>query len=329
MSVKSVSLAGLLVLGVFTANAQTYWSTNPNLDCGKYGGANGAPMQLPPGLGAGGYACFATGIIPWYASGGGWASTILVSAPPSAPVGILLSFSDPDGSEVTLDFLYHGDSTVHADSGALKAIYANQPLQVSILGLHSQAPSYGSMAGGSVWFAALCPDPVTCSLVHAQLVYSALPSHPWSLSAPVVWDRLTCYGYSSVVIDDGSTNTASFVITNDDYDYQLPRAYTIKVYDSTGSLYSSATTKQIPLYGSYADLVRNVVPKLPSGPFKLQVTGSSWMAFEALQFQGPSATTLVAACEIPWSANTPNSMPGGSRHTSPEVWQRLLRYAAQ
>lgn len=323
MSFKYVWLAGLLILGASAANAQIYWSTDPNLNCGSYGGGNGGPGQLESGPGAGGYVCGEWGILPWYASGAGWASTIRVSAPTTAPVSISLYFSDVNGDLVSLDFRYHGDTTVYSGTGTAKALYANQPLQVTILGLHSEAPSYGSMASGSVTVDAFCPDPQTCSLIQAQLIYSALPFRPWSLSAPIVWDRHKCYGWSSVGVDDGSTNTVSFVITNLDSEQHLPHMYTLDVYDSSGNLYSSGNTRLVPLYGSYGDLVRNVVPKLPSGPFKLQVVGYSWMAFEALQFQGPSATTLVASWEVPFPSATPNGMPGGSRHLSPSA--RLWR----
>jgi hypothetical protein len=314
MSVKSVWLAGLLFLGAFTANAQTYWSSNANLNCGAYGqDSNGTPLQLD----SGGYVCYVYGTLPCYASGGGWASSIRVSAPSSAPVAYFFDFSYANGADATLDFLYQGDSTVYNGTFVSNALYANQPLEVDLLGLHSDASTYGTTADGPVVVLAECPDANTCSQVQAQLIYSALPSQPWLLSAPVVWDSQTSYGWSSVVIDDGSTNFVSFVIYNLDTVGQVPRTYTLNVYDATGALYATATTQPVPLYGSYADLLRNVIPSLPPGAFKLQVVGSAYTAFEALQFHGPSATTLVVASEIVPATQVTSSAAVRNRHPAP------------
>jgi hypothetical protein len=330
MFVKSLLLTGLLVLGAFTASAQTYWSTNASLNCGSYGTDSlGTPLQLTSGPGAGGYVCYVYGTLPWYASGAGWGSTIRVSAPPTADVAYFFYFADVNGNDATLDFKYQGDSTVTSDTSASSALYANQPLQVDIYGLHSQAPNYGTTADGPVTVLVECPDSNTCQQAQAQLIYSALPSQPWSLSAPVIWDWQTSLAWSSVGVDDTATNTdpktkntVSFVIYNLDTTGKVSHTYTLNVYDSTGSLFSSGVTRAVPLYGSYADLVRNVVPNLPVGSFKLQVVSSgstNWTAFEALQFHGPSATTLVAAAEsVPASTGaTTSSVAGRSRHPSP------------
>ena len=109
---KSVWLAGLLILSAFTANAQTYWSTDPNLNCGAYGDSNGNPLQLDSGT-------YVYGTFPWYATGADWGrNSIRVSAPPSAPVAYFFDFSGVNGSDATLDFLYLGDSTVYSGTAA-------------------------------------------------------------------------------------------------------------------------------------------------------------------------------------------------------------------
>lgn len=323
MSIKSTWLAGLLVFGACVASAQTYWSTDPNLNCGAYGDVNGAPMHLTNG----GYVCYAYGTLPWYASGAGWGSSIRVSAPASAPVAYFLSFADVNGADATLDFIYLGDPKVYSDISASQALFANQPLEVDVLGLHSQAPNYGTTANGPVVVLAECPDADTCSQVQAQLIYSALPSQPWSLSAPVVWDWQTSFAWSAVGTDDSKTNTnketknaVSFVIYNLDTATtgNTSHTYTINVYDVDGNLDASTITKVVPQFGSYADVLTNLLPDLPSGTFKLQVIGPAYSAFEALQFHGPSATTLVSSAEIvPAAAATTNSTARKGRHPSP------------
>ena len=336
MSVKSFWLAGLLVLGACAANAQTYWSTNSSLNCGAYGtDSKGTPLQLGSDAGpaAGGYVCYVYGTLPWYASGGGWGSSIRVSAPPTGAVAYFFDFSDVSGSAATLDFRYQGDSTVHNGTSASQALAANQPLELDILGSHSQASTYGTTANGPVVVLAECPDSSTCSQVQAQLIYSALPSQPWSLSAPVVFDWQTSYVWSAVGIDDSATNknastknTVSFVIYNLDTVGNASHPYTINVYDSTGKLAGTGTTKSVPVYGSYADLLSNVVSNLPSGYFKVQVVGSTYTAFEALQFHGPSATTLVASTETAPTASpaTGSSVAGGKRQLLPSAMKLAL-----
>jgi hypothetical protein len=320
MFVKSFWLAGLLVVGACAVNAQQYWSANASLNCGNYGtDVNGTPLQITNG----GYVCYIYGTLPWYASGAGWGSSIRVSAPPSAPVAYFFNFSDVNGNDATLDFLYEGDATVSNGTSASQALYANQPLEVDILGLHSQAPNYGTTANGPAVVLAECPDANTCAQVQAQLIYSALPSEPWSLSAPVIFDWQTSYAWSSVGVDDGSTNTVSFVIYNLDTVGLASHTYTLNVYDATGKLFSTAVTPSVPLYGSYANVLRKVVASLPTGSFKLQVVGTTYTAFEALQFHGPSATTLVSAAEVVPAASpaTGSSVAGRNRHPLPSALQ--------
>lgn len=318
LSVKSVCLVGMLALGALTANAQTYWSTNASLNCGSYGtNAAGAPLAVTVAGNATGYVCYVYGTLPWYAAGAGWNSSIRVAAPATAAIAVFLDFFDTNNVASKLDFRYHGDSTLLSDVTTGQALFANQPIQVDLLGLNSQTGSYTSQAGGPVVVLAYCPDADTCSQVQAQLIYSALPSQPWSLSAPVVWDAQTWTGWASLGIDDGKTDQVSFVIYNLAND-QLAHTYTLRVYDSAGTLHTSATTKSVAYLGSYADLLRNVTTNLPTGVFKLQLVASDYSAFEVLQFHGSSATTLVSAWEnIPATAAAAASVTRG-RHPAPQ-----------
>jgi hypothetical protein len=341
MAVKSVWLAGLLVLGACAANAQTgpiYWSTNANLNCGSFGtDANGTPLKLTTGPGIGGYVCYVYGTLPWYDSGAGWGSSIRVSAPALAPVAYFFDFSDVGGVASTLDFIYEGDPKIYSDVSASQALFANQPLEVKILGLSSLAPSYATSATGPVTVLVYCPDANTCGQAQAQLIYSALPSQPWSLSVPVVWDWQTSLAWSVVGIDGGlatSTDQVSFVIYNLDTATtgNTTHTYTINVYDADGKLNASTVTAAVPAFGSYANVLRNLLPNLPSGAFKLQVVSTAanaYTAFEALQFHGPSATALVSTAEtVPTAAATTNSTVGRARHPSPWAVPMVRSHAA-
>lgn len=323
---KSACLAGLLVLGALTASAQTYWSTAANLNCGNYGtDTNGTPRTVTTPTNGTGYVCLVVGTLPWFAAGAGWGSSIRASAPPTAPVAMWFDFTDTNGAALTLDFQYKGDSTMFNDVTASQALFANQPIEVDLFGLHSQAPSYTSQAGGAVVVTAYCPDADTCSQVQAQLIYSALPSKTWSLSAPVVWDAQTWTAWSSVGIDDGGTDQVSFVIYNlaDD---GAAHSYTLNVYDASGNLYSTGTTAAVPYLGSYADVLRNVVSKLPAGAFKLQLVAAAtqYVSFEVLQFHGATGTTLVSAWEDTVPSTNAASATTASRHLAPARSRRLL-----
>lgn len=303
MTVKFACLTGLLVLGALAANAQTYWSTNSATACGAYGDSNGAPTQLTTGPGAGGYVCWVYGTLPWYAAGASWGSSIRVAAPPTGAVNVNLYFTDQTGADTALDYQYKGSSTVYNDTGTTKALFANQPMEVDLLGLKAEAPTYSvTSATGPVVVYAECPDATTCQQLQAQLIYLALPSNSWALSAPVVWDSQTWTGWSSIGIDDGKLggDTVAFVVYNlaDD---QLAHTYTLNVYDSTGALYTTVTTPSVPYLGCKAWGVRDVVSNVPTGEFKLQLVAAAtqYVAFEALQFHGPTATTLVSAWENP------------------------------
>jgi hypothetical protein len=218
-------------------------------------------------------------------------------------VNINLFFTDMNGADVALDFNFRGDSTLYSDTSLGKALYANQPMEVDLLGLKGDGPAYTAhSANGAAVVEADCPDATTCEQVQAQLIYLALPSNPWALSAPVVWDAQTWTGWSSIGIDDGKQggDTVAFVVYNlaDD---QLAHTYTLNIYDSTGKLFSTGTTGLVQYLGTYAKGVRDVISNVPTGEFKLQLVAAAnqWVAFEALQFHGTTATTLVSAWENP------------------------------
>ena len=98
------------------------------------------------------------------------------------------------------------------------ALFANQPAEIDLLGATRNAPNYGTTATGSVYAMFYCPDAATCSNVLPQLIYSALPTYPWSLSVPIAWDNSVWTQWSAVGIDDGGTHRVSLVIYNEDTD---------------------------------------------------------------------------------------------------------------
>lgn len=70
-----------------------------------------------------------------------------------------------------------------------------------------------------------CPDATTCSNVLPQLIYSALPTYPWSLSVPIAWDDELSYQWSAVVDFDGGSNIG-LVVYNES---SAPAQYTVDV----------------------------------------------------------------------------------------------------
>jgi hypothetical protein len=147
-----------------------------------------------------------------------------------------------------------------------------------------------------------CPDATTCANVVPQLLYSALPATPWALSVPISWDTELWTQWSAEGIDDGGTHRVSLVIYNED---TTATSYTVRVYDSTGSLAGTGTTPSIPPLqalgngslgegGTYGALLSDVIAtRLPAGVFKILVDGGSkYSAVEVLQFNGLSATAL-------------------------------------
>ena len=211
---------------------------------------------------------------------------------------------DKDGNTLSVDDTLDNDPTSMASETETEvSLFANQPLEVEVLGNTNDAPDYGNTAEGTVYATFYCPDAATCANVLPQLLYSALPSQPWSLSVPIAWDDLLSNQWSAVAIDDGVTNVVGLVIYNED---TSSHSYTIDVFDANGNFVSSGKTPSIPPLqnlgggsygegGTYAELLDNLVPSIPSGPIKVLIDGSQLSAVEMLQINGTSATTLQVA----------------------------------
>jgi len=251
-----------------------------------------------------GYACYVSGTFVWFAAGGPpnnpWKSSIRVAAPETGAIKAEYLFFDTSGNSVFLDSRF-GDGTIMTGAVGVNAILApNEPLELDLLGATSSAPSYNTTQTGSVFAQFFCPDDVTCSKVGAQLVYSALPAIPWSLSVPL--GSYTTYSttYYAEGTDDGGTHRVSFVVYNND---PTDTAFTIYVYDSNGNLAGTGVTPTIPGFnsvwhqgGTYGALLSQVIPGgLPSGLFKVVFDGGTageHSLVEVLQIDGASATTL-------------------------------------
>jgi len=309
---KSPHLIVLIALAAATLHAQPtngaiYWSTTQP-DCSSlYAfGAPETPFAITNQLGATiGYSCYVQGTFPWIAAGGGWSTSIRVAAPASAPIGVDYTFYDTNGNNLSMDAtgLYASRS-----NDVNFALYANQPAEIDLLGASSTAPSYRSTTTGTAYAIFLCPDAFTCTNVLPQLIYSALPSEPWSLSAPIVWDVTFNY-WSSIAwtqfsgegIDDGATHRVSLVIYNDDIS---ATTYTVSVFNSAGTLVGQGTTPSIPPLqiatgegGTYGALLSSIISTpLPAGVFKVLVDGGSlYSEVQMIQFNGASATTMQVA----------------------------------
>jgi hypothetical protein len=135
-----------------------------------------------------------------------------------------------------------------------------------------------------------------------QLLYSALPATPWSLSVPIAWDTALNTAWSAVGVDDGGAHRVSLVVYNEDI---APTSYTVRVFDSKGSLAATGATPSIPPLqslsggaygegGAYGAMLSDVVSgPLPPGPCKILIDGGGiYSAVEVLQVNGASATTL-------------------------------------
>jgi len=320
---KSLHLTGLLALAVVSLHGQTspvYWSaTKP--DCSSL--MNGeTPIQITSGNTVLGYSCYVSGTFVWLAAGGMWGTTLRVSAPALNDIDADFTFYDTSGgNNVSLDSTLNNDNTTLASGNEVEvSLFANQPLEVEVLGNTSDAPNYGSTAEGSVYATFYCPDAATCANVLPQLLYSALPSQPWSLSVPIAWDDQLSSQWSAVAIDDPSiSNTVGFVIYNEDN--ASANTYTIYVYDANGNPPVSGTTPSVPPSqsatgegGTYADLLENVVSNIPTGPIKILIDGGSLLsAVEVLQINGTSATTLQVAFDTaPGAASAAMKRPRSS-----------------
>jgi hypothetical protein len=300
---KPLHLFGLLALAAFALHGQptngpVYWSpvASPP-DCTSLAGESPVPIMSGPVTV--GYSCYVRGTFVWLAAGGAWNSTIRVAAPASAPVGVDYTFFDVDGNSLPLD------TTAGAVDEVTFALNANQPSQIGLSGAANT--THAAIQTGSVYATVYCPDALTCANVLPQLLYSALPAIPWSLSVPIAWDTALWTQWSAEGIDDGGTHKVSLVVFNEN---ETAASYTIDVYNSAGALAGTGTTRSIPAFGTYGALLSDVIKTpLPSGIFKILVDGgaSDYSAVEVLQFDGTSATAL----QVAW-----DSSPGAGASTA-------------
>ena len=284
-------------------NGPVYWSATAP-DCSSLGGES--PVAIVSASGTAGYSCYVSGTFVWFAAGGGWSAAIRVAAPASGAIGVDYSFYDAGGNGLKLDSAFTGSPAVSGNDVNF-ALSANQPAEIDLLGAASDAPNYARTATGTVYAVFYCPDSITCGNVLPQMLYSALPATPWSLSVPIAWDTDLGTQWSAVGLDDGGARRVSLVIYNEDI---APASYKVSVVDSSGRIVGSGTTPSIaPLQllpggafgegGVYAAMLSDVVATpLPRGPFKILIDGESiYCAVEVLQVNGPSATALQVAYE--------------------------------
>ena len=303
MYMKSLCILGLLTLAARTLPGQTYWSTSKDLDCSgsNAAGANvQGPLQITAPTGGTGYVCYVSGTFLWYDAGAGWHTALRVAAPESGAIRADYSFVGIAGNALPLDIATNGGtSETQSGSEAVFALNANQPLEVDLLGRAGTGPGYTTQTGGSVYAIFECPDATTCSYVTPQLLFSALPSDPWSLSVPISWDGVEQDQWSAEGLND-ATHLMSFAIYNAD---SSAATYTITVYDSNGNLVATGTGPSSPLaplkngaYGTggvWAALLSSAVSTtLPQGMLKVVISASTKSNVMVLQFDGPSATTL-------------------------------------
>jgi len=320
--IKSLYLIGLMALAVTAVSGQpttgaVYWSTVAP-DCSSLNNETPATITNSSGTTIG-YSCYVSGAFLWLAAGGvdynpaKWGTSIRVAAPASAAIGVDYSFYDKNGNNLSLNTA--GSQTVSSNDVNF-ALYANQPSEIDLLGATSDAPNYRTTTTGSVYAVFYCPDAGTCSNVLPQLIYSALPTYPWSLSVPIAWDTQTWTQWSAVGIDDGpgGTRRLSLAIYNAD---QTANTYTVHVYNSAGTLVGTGTTPSIPgapnaQGGTYATLLSQIISTpLPRGTLKVLIDGGTlYSAVEVLQIDGTSATTLQVAYDTaPLVSATVPSVP--------------------
>jgi hypothetical protein len=313
---KSLRLLGLIALAAAALNSQptngpVYWAAVPP-DCSGVSG----PIQIANV----GYSCYVSGTFVWLAAGAGWNTSIRVAAPAKAAIGVDYSFYDTSGNDLRLDTRFGSGLATTSGSNVNFALAANQPADLTLFGATVNAPAYGSTATGSVFAVFYCPDAVTCGRVLPQMLYSALPGTPWSISVPISWDAALWTQWSAEGMDDGGTKRVSLVVYNADV---TAASFTVRVYDSTGALVGLGATPLVPPLktlrnrflgegGTYGALLSDVIHSpLPSGVFKVLVDGGSNLsAVQVLQFIGPSATSLQVAYDgAPSSSSTTASVP--------------------
>jgi hypothetical protein len=313
----SFRFLGLVTLAAAALQAQPsttgtpYWSTAP-MDCSAAGSQT---YTIPLASGGTGYVCIVSGTFLWLAAGGSWGTSIRVSAPASGAIGVDYSFYDPSGSTLTLDSTSPNGAASGNDVNFV--LKTNQPSDVNLLGAPSDAPQYAKTQTGSVYAVFYCPNATACATVLPQLLYAFSPIKPWSLSVPISWDGFfsdvqvagAWTQWSATGIND-ATHFLSFVVYSQS---TVASVFTVRVYDSTGSLVGQGTTPVIPGYsavtqegGTYGALLSQVISTpLPSGVFKVTVDGganSSSVSF--LQFSGDSAASLQVAFDTTSATTT-------------------------
>jgi hypothetical protein len=316
-------------------NGAVYWSaTQP--DCTSLG--ENTPVAIKNASGTTlGYSCYVSGTFVWFAAGGIWGTTIRVASPASAPVGVDYSFYDQNGKSLSLDTTVNGaQSSLKSTSDLTFALAANQPAEAELLGATGNGPSYSNIATGSVYAVFYCPDADTCTNVLPQLLYSALPAYPWSLSVPLAFDNYVWTQWSAVGINNNGSNPVhqiSLVIYNED---TVANTYKVSVYDNNGNLVGSGTTPSIPPLanlgngtygegGTYGAYLNQIVSNLPEGVCKVVVDGGSYYsAVEVLQFNGPSATTLQVAYDSAPTSGTALFRQGNVRARRPLATSRIV-----
>ena len=282
-----------------------YWSI-PAPDCSSLAGES--PVAIVGPSGTVGYSCYVSGTFVWLAAGGGWSTALRVAAPASGAIGVDYSFYDASGNNLSLDSTSGGSKAVSGNDVHF-ALSANQPAEIDLTGATSDAPRYANAATGTVYAVFYCPNATTCGNLLPQLLYSALPAVPWSLSVPIAWDTALNTAWSAVGIDDGGARRVSLVVYNEDI---VPTSYRVRVFDSTGKLAASGTTPPIPPLqslpggacgegGTYGAMLSDVVSgPFPPGPFKILIDGGSiYSAVEVLEVNGASATALQVGWDTP------------------------------
>ena len=317
MRLNSLRVFCLVAVAAAALQGQTYWSTDSSLDCT---GTDGTYQITIPGGGTG-YVCIQGGTFVWLAAGGPsdntWKTYLRTAAPASAPIGVEYQLYDTSGNPLSMDYTTGTGTTVASTNDLTFALNPNQPSQINLLGATSTAGAhYNTTTTGSVWVNFYCPDAGTCELANAQLVYSALPSIPWSLSVPLAYDYDFNSQFSGVGIDNNGSQRVSIVVNNQDYSLATPSTFTVQVFDSNGNLAASGTTPPInpvPVDssgnpygqgGTYGALLScatgcPITTALPSGPFKVLIDGGGINAStEMLQINGTSATTVAMAYDV-------------------------------
>lgn len=317
---KLLRFPSLVILAAATLTAQptngpVYWSaTQP--DCSSLGSFFQSPVSITNSAGTVvGYSCRVHGTFVWLAAGGEWGTSIRLAAPASAPVGIVYGFFDTNGNSLNLDTTATGSFSVSSGNDVNFALSANQPMEVDLLGAAGDGPGYPSTATGSVHVWIYCPDATTCGNVLPQLIYSALPTTPWSLTVPITWNDSFSNQWSAVGIDDGDAHRVSVVVYNGS---TATAPFNLDVYDGSGNLVATGATPALaPLNadtgggGTYGVLLSDIIPTpLPAGVFKVLIDGGpNLSAVEVLQVDGASATTLQVAYD-----SAPNSVAALAPH---------------